>query len=161
MRLHTSCAVLVGWMLAAASAPAAANTFVRITTPLYGLAVDEELVLRVFDVKGIASSPAHVRAVFVDEDGDVVETAVSPLPPGPAFTFHLPQAALGNTQPFPAVRMLISLELPGTGEHNQVLLNYEFFNVATGQARPGGTCAQPREGGREFMTCDGPTVDVD
>ena len=76
MRLQTSCAVLAAWMLAAAPLQAAPNTVVRITTPLHGLAVNEELVLRVIDLQGIANRPARVTATFVDEDGRFVQTVM-------------------------------------------------------------------------------------
>ena len=159
MRLQKSYAVLAGLMLAAA--PLQANTIVRFTTPLYGLGVQEQLVLRVVDVKGLEFSPANVQVSFVEEGGHVVQTSTDPLPPGDAVTFRLPYAALGGTQSFPGVRMRISLDLPGIGNNNQVLLNYEFFNVETSQARPGGTCSQPAPpplGGPEFK-CFGPAIE--
>jgi hypothetical protein len=147
-------------MLAAAPLQAAPNTIVQVTTPLHGLAVNEELVLRAIDLQGIARRPARLTASFLSEDAGFVRTVSARLPPGEAFTFRLPYSALGTNLPFPGVHMVIALELPGSGDDNQVQLSYEFFNVETSQARPGVSCAQPAHGGRETMKCDGAAIDV-
>jgi len=157
MRFRLLSAVLVS-LSAAVPLSAAPRTLVRINTPLYGMAPGEELVLRVVDVKR-GATPARVSAVFVDGHNTVVGRVSGMLSPGEAFTFRLPQAALGSADSFPAVRALVILSLTGNGSGNQVLLNFEFFDVDAFRARGGGTCAQPHQGGPKF-TCIGPIADV-
>jgi hypothetical protein len=161
MSIRMPAVVFVLFTLAAASPAAAQSTVVHLVTPLRGITLHEELVLRVVDTQGIAGEPARIRATFLDEDGDVVQTAFAQLPPGQAVTFRMPYSALGTRQPFPAVRMLFRLELPGTGEDNQVMLSYEFFDVLALRARCGESCAKsnPAEGGREF-NCIGQVNDL-
>ena len=146
--------------------PAGADTVVEFAAPLQGINPSEELVFRVVDVKGTDSGPhAHVRVFCYAADGGSVGTTSGELLPAQAFTFRLPYAALGSTHPFPAVRASIQLSLPGDGLQNHVLLTYEFFDVQSHHARPGGSCvpvklglAPPPEGGREFK-CIGPSVE--
>ena len=62
--------------------------------------------------------------------------------------------------------MVITLELPGIGDTNQVQISYEFFNVETSQARPVASSAPsrwtraPRARRARVQMCNGPTVDV-
>jgi hypothetical protein len=156
MSVHSLSAVLAWLSVAGQITPMpAVRTTVQVRTPVFGIAPHEQLVLRAIEVRP-GAPPAQLRAVFLDEQNQVVaQTDTVALVPGQAFTFRVPYAALGTTDPFPGVRAVVTLELVAGGQDNRVLLNMEFFDVERWTARPGVSCAMSAQGGAEFM-CTGP-----